>query len=130
MLPDLPPLFLYRGWAQGWGRTWESGGFKVRAREDGASRALEESLGWGSCPEVDDLRTVSFGSAVMSRMIGIQRAVGPRVWKARVLRLSGTDATAGARRDVKAEVRRDVKAEVRRTSTGDAGTSNDNNDQR
>lgn len=97
----------------------------MRARVDGASRALEERLGWGSCREVDDIRTASFGSGVMSRI-----AVGPRIWKARVLRLSGTDATAGARRDVKAEVRRDVKAEVRRTSTGDAGTSNDNNDQR
>lgn len=77
----------------------------MRARQDGASRVLEESLGWGSCREVDELHITSFGSGLMSRMTGIQRAMGRRIWEARVLRLNGTDATAGVRRDAKAEVR-------------------------
>lgn len=66
----------------------------MRARVDGASRVLEESLGWGSCREVDELHITSFGSGVMSRITGIQRAVGPRIWEARDLRLRGTDAAA------------------------------------
>lgn len=54
---------------------------------------------------MDEPHIASFGAGVMSRMTGIQRDVGPRIWEARVLRLNGTDATAGVRRDAKVEVR-------------------------
>jgi hypothetical protein len=94
----------------------------VRAREDGASRALEESLGWGSCRGVDEPHIASFGAGVMSKMTGIQRAGGPRIREVRRLRLSGTGATFPVCRDAKTPVCRDADTEVRRDTYGRCGS--------